>query len=74
MAHPTTSRGNYRYLGNTNTKEVHDLRNEDTRASGCQVDEILRAGHGVYFIPDSLTQARSEGYDPCAKCLSGSTR
>ena len=74
MANPTTSRDNWRHLGNTNTKEVHDVTKEDKRPSGCQIDEFLRAGHGVYFTPDSLSQAHSEGYDNCAKCLGGSTR
>jgi len=63
-----------RYLGNTNSKEVHDLDNEDTSASGCQINEIIRAGPAVYFSPDSLMQAHNEGYDNCAKCLTGSRR
>lgn len=67
-------RGDYRYLGNSHTKEVHDLDNEDTSASGCQIDEIFRAGHGMKFNPDSLATAHASGYDNCAKCLSGSKR
>lgn len=51
--------------------EVHDLPREVPR---CQIDEILRAGHAVGFIPDSLEQAHGEGYDNCAWCLGGSTR
>jgi hypothetical protein len=39
-----------RYLGNSNKKEVHDLDQEDTSASGCQIDEIIRAGHAVTSI------------------------
>jgi len=74
MAYPTSTRAGKRYLGNKNKKEVHDLRNEDTSSNGCQVDEFLAAGHGVYFIPDTVSQARSEGYDNCAKCIGGSTR
>ena len=74
MAYPTTTRGGRHYLGNKNKKEVHDLHNEDKSANGCQVDEFLRAGHGVYFIPDSLNTAHGEGYDNCAKCLGGSRR
>ena len=61
-----------RYLGNTNSKEVHDLDNEDTSASGCQIDEIIRAGHDTPF--NSLATAHGQGYDNCAKCLTGSTR
>jgi len=67
-------RGNYRFLGNSHTKEVHDLDNEDTSASGCQINEILRAGHGVTSQPDTLATAHTNGYDNCAKCLSGSKR
>lgn len=61
-----------RYLGNTNTKEVHDLDNEDTSSRGCQIDEIIDAGHDKPY--NSLTTANNDGYDNCAKCLSGSTR
>lgn len=65
---------NKRFLGNKNTTEVHDLDIEDTSASGCQINEIIRAGNDVYFTPDTLAQARSEGFDNCAKCIGGSTR
>jgi hypothetical protein len=65
---------NKRYLGNKNTKEVHDLDHEDTSASGCQIDEIIKAGHAVVFNPDTLEEAHKCGYDNCAKCLSGSRR
>lgn len=71
MAFPITSRGNRRFLGNSNKKEVHDLRNETTN---CQIDEILEAGHAVGFEPDTLDQANAEGYDNGAYCLGGSTR
>lgn len=71
MAFPITSRGNRRYLGNTNTTEVHDLQSETEQ---CQIDEILAAGHAVGFRPDTLEQAHTEGYDNCAYCLGGSTR
>ncbi|MCK5613230.1 hypothetical protein KAR91_65765 [Candidatus Pacearchaeota archaeon] len=75
MAKPTKVRPvGKQFLGNTNNKEVHDLTKEDTRPNGCQIDEILRAEHGVYFEPDTLTQAHNEGYDNCAKCIGGSTR
>ena len=67
-------RDSYRYLGNKNTKEVHDLDNEDTSPSGCQIDEIIRAGHAVWFNPDTLEEAHRQGYDNCAKCLGGSRR
>jgi len=63
-----------RFCGNTNTMEVHDLDKEDTSENGCQINEIVTAGHAVIFNPDTLAQARSEGYDNCAKCIGGSTR
>ena len=72
MARPVTYRPlANRFLGNTNKKEVHDLRKETTQ---CQTSEILRAGHAVVFAPDTLEQAKREGYDNCHYCLGGSTR
>lgn len=61
-----------RFLGNVNKKEVHDLDQEDTSASGCQINEIIAAGHDRPF--NSLPDARRAGYDNCAKCLGGSRR
>ncbi len=61
-----------KYLGNFHTKEVHDLDNEDTRRDGCQIDEIITAGHDRPFT--SLVTAHAQGYDNCAKCLGGSLR
>jgi len=71
MTTTTYSRPANRFLGNTNKKEVHDLRNEK---HNCQIDEIIRAGHAVVFSPDSLDQAHREGYDNCYWCIGGSTR
>jgi len=72
MATPVTTRPSAKqYLGNSSTKEVHDLRSEKTQ---CQIGEIIRAGHGVTFLPDTLAQAKKEGYDACAWCIGGSTR
>ena len=61
-----------RYLGNVAKDEVHDLDQEDTKANGCQIDEIIRAGNDRPFT--SLAAAHAAGYDNCAKCLGGSTR
>ena len=61
-----------RYLGNVNKLEVHDLDQEDTKANGCQIDEIIRAGNERPF--DTHAAARNAGYDNCAKCLGRSTR
>ena len=70
-AYPVTSRGRQQFLGNSNTTEVHNLRNEKTQ---CQIDEILRAGHAVGFTPDTLDEAHGCKYDNCAHCIGGSTR
>jgi hypothetical protein len=74
VATPVSTRPtNKQYLGNSDPDhmEVHDLANENTN---CQIDEIIDAGNAVVFSPDTLSQAKSEGYDPCDYCLSGSTR
>jgi hypothetical protein len=63
-----------RYCGNTNKREVHDLDNENTSPSGCQIDEIITAEHAKAFDPDTLEQAHAEGYDNCAYCIGGSQR
>ena len=62
-----------RYLGNSSPskKEVHDLGNEKPQ---CQIGEILRAGHAVGFVPDTLDEAHRNGYDNCAFCIGGSKR
>jgi malonyl CoA-acyl carrier protein transacylase len=58
-----------RYLGNTNSDEVHDTDNENTN---CQLDEIL-VEHRKWY--DTLTQAKADrSYDNCAYCLGGSSR
>ncbi len=63
-----------RYVGNTNTQEVHDLDKEQTGANECQIDEIIRAGDAVIFAPDTVDEAHLQGYDNCAYCLGGSRR
>ena len=58
-----------RFLGNTNTKEVHDLDNEN---ANCQIDEIIRADHAVTF--NTLEEAKRAGYDNGHWCIGGSSR
>jgi hypothetical protein len=62
-----------RFVGNRQRAhmEVHDLDNEMVQ---CQIDEMIRAGNAVIFKPDTLAQARRQGYDNCAYCIGGSTR
>lgn len=58
-----------RYLGNTNTLEVHDTDNEKTN---CQLDEIL-VEHRKWY--DTLASAKADkSYDNCAWCIGSSTR
>ncbi|SFQ11490.1 hypothetical protein [Salibacterium halotolerans] len=66
-----TRRNGKRFLGNSNTKEVHDLDNEQTT---CQINEIVKHNHAVTFTPDTLATAKSEGYDNGHYCIGGSTR
>lgn len=72
----------HRYLGNTNKMEVHDLDNEKTKPHQCQIDEIIaahnrncignRGGRVKNFEPDTLDQARREGFDNCKYCIGNS--
>ena len=58
-----------RYLGNDNSRHVHDLWNEH---SNCEIDEIFRSVHAITFEPDSLGQAHALGYNNCYWCIGGS--
>ena len=69
--YPTNSRLLKHYLGNVKTKEVHDLRNE---TPNCQIDEIIKAGHAVGFMPDTHDEAKRCGYDNGHYCIGGSKR
>ncbi|GGX79725.1 hypothetical protein GCM10007160_03890 [Litchfieldella qijiaojingensis] len=51
-----------RYLGNSSTRELHDLHNEQP---GCQIGR-MRPDHRVYFTSEK--QAQALGYDFCAYC------
>jgi hypothetical protein len=55
------------YLGNTSTKQVHDLDNEQTRSNECQIDEIIAAGNDTPFT--TLAAAHGAGYSDCDYCL-----
>jgi len=72
-AYPTKTKIGFRFLGNNSPAkmEVHDLQYEKPQ---CQTDEILKAGHAVRFVPDSLDEAHRCGHDNCAYCIGGSTR
>lgn len=65
MARSTHTKRGQRFLGDDSNMIVHDLE----RAKGaCEIDEILDEGRGVRFEPDTLQQAESERYRPCARC------
>lgn len=63
-----------RFVGNVHKMEVHDLDNEKNGAHQCQIDEIIAANHAKIFEPDTLDQARREGYDNCKHCIGGSLK
>lgn len=58
-----------RYCANKNTKEVHDLDNENIN---CQIDEIIIAGHAISIF--TLAYAHVIGYDNCKWCIGNSKR
>ena len=56
-----------RFLGNADTKVVHDLENEKPQ---CRINQIIHADLAVTFTPDTLVQARREGYYKNHVCIS----
>ena len=52
------------FLGNRSTKELHNLRNQQTN---CQIGLITAKGHARSFL--CLSQPIREGYDFCAWCF-----
>lgn len=57
-----------RFIGNTNTNEVHDLDNEKP---GCKIDQI-KDSHVKTFVPDTLQEAHRQCFDNCAYCIGNS--
>jgi hypothetical protein len=55
------------YIGNTQTLKVHDLDNEQTGPTECQIAEIIEGGNDKPF--NSLAAARFKGYSNCGYCL-----
>ena len=53
-----------RYCANINSKEVHDLDNEQTN---CQINEIIAANNAVGY--DYLSTAHTNGHNDCYWCL-----
>ena len=56
-----------RFVGNKDKTIVHDVDNE--QATKCQIDGIVATDNAVTFTPDTLVQARKEGYTSCDYCL-----
>ena len=58
-----------RYIGDTSKNIVHDTPFEKKYIIGdCKIDEIKEECRRT-FSPDSLEQAKKEGYKPCKYCL-----
>ncbi len=53
---------------NAHHHHVHDL---DSERPGCEIDQIVAHRHVRTFNPDTLEQAKREGYVPCSWCLGG---
>lgn len=64
----TPTRSAQRFLGDSKTKIVHDLLNEQPE---CKALEIIAARRGERFVPDNLEFALSDkvGYKACPYCL-----
>lgn len=60
-----------RFIGNKLTKEVHDCYME--RIGLCKIDEI-KDENVITFKPDTLEQAKKEGYKNCYHCLGVSVK
>lgn len=60
-----------RFIGNRLTKEVHDCYME--RIGLCKIDEI-DSDYVIIFKPDTLEQAKKEGYKNCSYCLGVSVK
>jgi hypothetical protein len=51
-----------RYLGDKRTQLVYDVDAIDDDAGKALVDEIVEAGVGIQFGPDTVAEARNRGY------------
>ncbi|MCB0557139.1 MAG: hypothetical protein KDD02_26570 [Phaeodactylibacter sp.] len=54
-----------RFLGNSHTKELHDIWNASPR---CRLNQILKSRLGVIFSLDTIEQAHELGYKKCPFC------
>jgi len=58
-----------RFIGDSSKKIVHDTLYEKKYLIGeCKIDEI-KTKNIKTFSPDTLEQAKKEGFKPCEYCL-----
>jgi hypothetical protein len=62
-----TRRASFRFLGDRESLILHDLDRENEEQ--CGIQELLRAGRGITFRPDSLRQGVRQGFVPCEICV-----
>jgi hypothetical protein len=67
MVYELMKLGQVRYVGERDTRIVHDRWHTDCQ--GCGLNEAVRRGDAVGFEPDSLDEAFLEGYEYCEACF-----
>lgn len=56
------------HFRNARHYHVHDLH---TEKPGCNIQQIVDAGHVHTFTPDTVQTATAQGYVRCEHCLGG---
>jgi hypothetical protein len=59
--------GRRRFIGNLETREVHDRWHED--CEDCLLEGCLKNGQAVGFEPDALATALGDGFETCPICV-----
>jgi hypothetical protein len=59
--------GKRRFIGNSETKEVHDRWHED--CEDCLLEDLVDKGVAVGFNPDTLDGALYQDFEPCPHCF-----
>ena len=68
MADRPTRFEHTQYLGDKRNQVVHDV---DASTDQAVIDDIVDAGVGLCFGPDTLPEARNRGYHLCGACCAG---